>query len=146
VRLSPRVVLLPLLSAVAVGCNGHGTATPMPGTVASTRDDRAIVSVQASTVGDGFGFFPSQPGAQRCVIQGGGPPPGLRIHGVCATQVLLRGPAATVVFTERWPWHAFHYSGSPRRPQQHSWRFVVTRSGKVVARGNSGDFPPQFVI
>jgi hypothetical protein len=117
----------------------------MPGTVASSREHGAIVSVQASIVGGGFGFFPSHPGARRCVIPGGGPRPGLRIHGVCATQVLLHGSTATVVFSERWPWRAFHYAGSPRRPQQHSWRFGVTRSSEVVARGNAGDLPPQFV-
>jgi hypothetical protein len=59
VRLTPQLVLLPLLAAAAAGCHGHTAATsPMPGTVASTREDRAIVLVQTSVVGGGFGFFP----------------------------------------------------------------------------------------
>jgi hypothetical protein len=141
-----RVTPLLLLTAAAVACRSHTTATPpMPGTVASTPAEHAILRVQISDAGSAFGFFPSHPGAATCVIQGGGPGPGLRVHGLCATRVLLRRAAATVVFTERWPWRAFHYSGTPRRPQHHSWRFVVRPSGKVVVAANVGDFPPQFV-
>jgi hypothetical protein len=141
--------LTPLLAVVLVtACSGrHGTTPPMPGTVASTRADRAIVLVQRSKVGRGFGFFPSYVGEQRCVIHGGGPPPGLRIHGYCATRVVPRGGTrALVVFVERWPWRSFHYSGSPRRLQHHSWSFAVSASGRVTAAGNRGDFPPQFVV
>lgn len=140
--------LIPLLAVVlASACSGHDAATvPMPGTVASTRADHAIVLVQRSRVGSGFGFFPSHVEAEPCVIHGGGPAPGLRIRGVCATRVVLQAGRTTVVLTERWPWRAFHYSGSPRRPQHHSWRFVVSASGKVTAAGHAGDFPPQFVV
>jgi hypothetical protein len=141
-----RVAPMLLSATLAAGCHGHTAAPPGPGTVASTREDRAIVRVQASDVGGGFGFFPSHLGAERCVIRGGGPGPGLRVHGLCATRVLLHGTTATVVFAERWPWRAFHYSGVARRPQHHSWRFVVSASGKVMAAGHGGDFPPQFVV
>jgi len=49
-----------------------------------------------------------------------------------------------VVFTESWPWRSFHYDGSPRRLQRHSWSYLVSRFGKVTALGDSGDFPPQY--
>src|SRR5918911_1344031 len=69
-RLAPMLVLL----VAAAGCYGQTPKTPpMPGTVAPNREDRAIVLVQGSPAGRAFGFFPSHPGAEPCVIQGGGP-------------------------------------------------------------------------
>ena len=134
-----------VLLVAAAGCYGQTPKTPpMPGTVAPNREDRAMVLVQASPAGRAFGFFPSHPGAEPCVIQGGGAAPGRHIHGLCLTQAIVRGTAARVVFTERWPWRAFHYAGSPRRPQHHSWRFSFPASGKVTAAGDIGDLPPQL--
>lgn len=139
---------LPLLLLIAAaGCAGaRHEPTAMPGTVPSNPADWAIVAVQASAVGEGFGFFPSHPARARCVIHGGGPSPGLRIVGICATRVAPRrgySGQTLVVFTEDWPWRAFHYGGSPHRRQHHSWRFLVLPSGKVARSGQSGDFPPQ---
>jgi hypothetical protein len=41
---------------------------------------------------------------------------------------------------------SFHYNGSPRREQHHSWRFRVLTAHHVVRGGGSGDFPPQFAM
>jgi hypothetical protein len=124
----------------------HGAAQTRNGSVANA----AIGRVRSSSVGGEFArAFPATVGSTRCVIHGGGPPPGLRIKGTCSTGVISPlgySGHSIVFFTERWPWREFHKAGSPKGIQQHSWRFTVLASGKVVRGASSGDFPPQLVF
>jgi hypothetical protein len=48
-----------------------------------------------------------------------------------------------VNLSERWPWKAFHYEGTPRGPLHHHWVFDLLPSGKVVLVRQLGDFPPN---
>jgi hypothetical protein len=79
------------------------------------------------------------------VIGEGGPYPGSLIIASCSTTVTATsgGLRDVVTFTEAWPWRRFHHAGSPNRLQQHSWWFVVSRAGKIVTHGESGNVTPQ---
>ena len=109
-------------------------------------ENRAVAGVLESTAGGAPSLFPHRVGTMSCVIPEGGPA-GLRIKGVCSARASVRGGRyagqTIVVLREVWPWHSFHADGSARRPQHHSWRFVVLSYGRVIAVGQSGDFPPQ---
>src|SRR5207302_8416617 len=91
------------------GCHGstQQTTEPMPGTVPSTPEDKAIAAVLSSPPGQGFGFFPNHPGRARCAIPEGGPAgPARSVKGVCVTRVSGRpgySGQTLVVFTEPWP-------------------------------------------
>jgi hypothetical protein len=104
----------------------------------------AIQAVLASTVGRPFRYFPHSVGTARCAI------PfvfGSSIKGTCTTGVASADPNGGLIqvsFTERWPWHKFHYSGTPRRPLHHRWVFDLLPSGKVVLARQTGDFPPNY--
>ena len=67
------------------------------------------------------------------------------IEGTCKTAVSVGGLGLRVVtFTEWWPGTSFRLSGSTRRTQHHSWRFVVSGlRGRVTLVGQDGNFPPQ---
>ncbi|HLY85162.1 MAG TPA: hypothetical protein VKO84_01430 [Gaiellaceae bacterium] len=67
------------------------------------------------------------------------------VAGTCTTGVAPRpgySGQIWVVFTERWPWREFHYSGAPQRTLHHRWVFDLRPSGRVQVR-QSGDFPPN---
>ena len=73
----------------------------------------------------------------------------LHVKGVCATATFARSGysgQAVVVFTEMWPWRLFHYAENLRRPQAHSWLFVVLPDARVKLLAQSGEFPPQWVM
>jgi hypothetical protein len=151
------VVVIGTLTAALVGCGGdersgdsavkHRT-TEIRGGVRSARGEVAIAAVLASPAGIGADVFPHHVGDVRCVIDGGGESLGLRIKGRCRTTVTSRpgySGQTTVVLSETWPWRAFHSAGSRRRPQHHSWRFLVLPSRKVIPQGQRGDLPPQHL-
>jgi hypothetical protein len=146
------VVTLVAGGFVVAGCRpGGDSGGPAPvaessnARVSPTPQERAIAAVLASAHRRKFGSFPHRVGRQRCVIRGGGPAPGLRIMGLCSTRVIYDsgGSGAEVVFTQTWPWRSFH-TGTARRPQKHSWRFIASGNGDVSPHGESGDFPPQY--
>jgi hypothetical protein len=143
------LLILPMAALPVSGCSGsHHSLGPSPLRALSKAEDLMIATVLASRQGQGYGFFPKHSGHARCVIHGGGPFPGLRIKGACSTQVTFppgHGGQAKVLFTETWPRQEFHYTSSPQRAQQHSWRFIVLATRKVIPDGQSGDFPPQYV-
>ena len=147
-KLGASLATLVGLACVAAGCHGsHAKDTAATSTAAVSSAGHALVAaVLGSPRGPGFGFFPSRVGAKRCTIPEGGPA-GLRISGICSARVSFRAGGlsgqALVVLTETWPWRSFHYAGSPRRAQRHSWSFFVLPSRRVVALGQHGDFPPQ---
>jgi hypothetical protein len=141
-----------LSAGLVAGCHGssrHNAEPPIPGTVPSTPEDKAIAAVLSSPPRQGFGFFPNHPGRQPCAIPGGDPGRRRSVKAICATRVSGRpgySGQTLVVFAETWPWRAFHYAGKPPRPQTHSWRFVISPSGRVARRvEQSGDFSPQLV-
>jgi photosystem II stability/assembly factor-like uncharacterized protein len=94
------------------------------------------------------GLFPSQPGSRTCVIPGGGPAPGIRVPGTCATAASPDTATTTwhVTFTESWDARQFHGQADPGTGQlSHSWTYAVTADGQVILAGQSGNFPPQEV-
>ena len=124
------------------GCTSHHARRALrPGSAAV-----AISKVLASEQGGPFGSFPRHPGSESCLVDEGGL--ALRkIHAQCSTPVVFppgRGGQALVSLTQTWPWRLFHYAGSAKRPQRHSWRFTLLATGRVIADGSSGDFPPQW--
>jgi hypothetical protein len=112
---------------------------------ASYRGTGSIAAVMADrSGGNDFRFFPHRIGTARCTI----PFAVTRgVQGTCSTRVSLRrgnGGQILVTFYERWPWRAFHYSGTPqRRPLHHRWVFGFL-GGKVTLVGQRGDFAPNF--
>ena len=98
-----------------------------------------------------FGFADllfESPARVDCVIKGGGPAPGTRVPGSCATSVSRDGTTGAVIvtFTEYWDGRSFHYAGEPEIGElSHSWVFVVGPAGDVTLLANRGNFPPQLV-
>jgi hypothetical protein len=146
---------VPLLAAasLAAGCHSSGgkSGTSSVGVaipVSVGLENRAVARVLESSAGRALSFFPHRVGTRSCVVPEGGPA-GLRIKGVCSARSSVFAGSSRyagqtiVVLREVWPWRSFHADGSERRLQHHSWRFVVLSSGRVIAVGESGDFPPQ---
>ena len=134
-----------LATLAMTGCAGSNRTG---GGTSAAAADQAVTRVQTASAAGGFTGCPRTLGVGSYVIYGGGPAPGMRVTGTCATAVSLRPHGrlrAVVTFTESWPWKSFHYSGTPQRRLHHSWRFGVLASGHVVQMGDSGDFPPQSV-
>lgn len=130
-----------VLCATACGSH-HAAKTSRPAAEAVV-----VSKVLASKQAESFGFFPHQVERRRCRIPEGGPTVH-RIAGECATRVRFppgHSGQSRVLLTETWAWRAFHYSGSPKRPQHHTWRFTLLPTGRVIASGSGGDFPPQYV-
>ena len=128
--------LLALAGASAYLLGPAAAARPAPGSA-------AIRAVLASRVGSGFGYFPRRAGSARCSI----PFAYRSIEGTCSTRVAPRigfSGQVFVNFSERWPWRAFHYSGTPRGPLHYHWVFDLLPGGKVVLARQTGDFPPNF--
>lgn len=92
--------------------------------------------------------FPDQPGTVACVIEGGGPAPGLRIQGSCETAADgTDSNRWAVTLTEYWDASRFHYEGEPSAGElSHWWRYLVDVDGKVTLMNNGGNFPPQDVF
>jgi len=89
--------------------------------------------------------FPASPASVSCVIIGGGPAPGIRVPGTCASIVLpTGGSGGTVQFLETWRATEFSGPGSPRTGRLwHVWRFALSPKGQVLSVQSSGAFPPQ---
>jgi hypothetical protein len=109
----------------------------------------AIRAVLASGIADTSPpTFPEQPGQMACVIQGGGPYPGIRVPGTCQTSVARNGSLFLVTLTEYWDASVFHGGDlDPSHGQlSHSWRYKVDGAGNVTFVDSSGNFPPQEVM
>jgi Rieske Fe-S protein len=110
-------------------------------------NDAIRVVLASSSVVAGPAIFPRSVGSQTCQIRGGGPPPGIVVPGTCKTEVEASGSNYVVRFVETWDASRFHYAGEPSSGElQHTWSFVVSSSGVVVAQPESGNFPPQYVM
>lgn len=127
-------------------------AKPLSGPVSSSpRALDASVAIRAVLVASGFAdtspAFPEQPGQKACVIQGGGPYPGIRVPGTCQTSVIHKGGLFLVTLTEYWDAGAFHGGDvDPSNGQlSHSWRYNVDGASNVTFVDSSGNFPPQAV-
>jgi len=151
---TPLLAILVVLAGLAAGCHGSGgkSGTSSVGVttpVSAGPKNAAVAGVLASAAGQAFALFPRRVGTVRCDIPSGGLAPGVRIKGLCAARATARGGRysgqTVVVLTETWPWRSFHSAGSPFRAQHHSWSFLVLPSHRVRERGQSGDFPPQYV-
>jgi hypothetical protein len=106
----------------------------------------AIRTILASGIADTSPpTFPEQPGQTACVIQGGGPYPGIRVPGTCQTSVARSGGVFLVMLTEYWDASVFHGGDvDPSYGQlSHAWRYKVDGAGTVTLVDSSGNFPPQ---
>ena len=93
-------------------------------------------------------LFPDREARIECVINGGGPAPGIQVRGMCETSVArdAAGTPTVVTFTEYWEAREFHYADEPGTGQlSHSWSFTVDGNGRVTFLAMSGNFPPQWV-
>ena len=110
----------------------------------------AVHAVMASSAVEGstiFTIFPTTVVSRTCQIKGGGPPPGILVPGSCRTEVEASGPNYVVRFTETWDASRFHHQSDPSSGDlQHTWAFVVSGTGEVVAQPQTGHFPPQDVF
>ncbi len=107
---------------------------------------RAVLAssgVNGSTI---FTPFPKSVGSQSCQINAGGPFPGIVVKGMCRTEVEASGLNYVVTFTEVWDAGQFHGQDDPSSGElRHTWSFLVSGTGAVVAQPQSGNFPPQYV-
>jgi hypothetical protein len=137
-------MLIAIVLGTAACASSHRgkSGAPMPGTVPSTSGDIAIARVQASSVGQGFRFFPNGQTSVGCLIPG---PGAKRIKGTCQTRAVHSGASVIrVTFTEFWPARKFRTSsGPPVGTLHHSWDFEIRANGRVVLVGDHGDVSPQ---
>lgn len=151
-RLGP---LLMVVASVTFAACTTSSAEPNPLSGHVSSSPKALDAGGAiRAVLDSSGFadtsqtFPNQPGQIACVIQGGGPYPGIRVPGTCQTSVARNGSLVLVTLTESWDARAFHGGDvDPSYGQlSHSWRYKVDGSGNVTLVASSGNFPPQEVM
>jgi hypothetical protein len=84
----------------------------------------------------GSNLFPTQIGDRQCMIHGGGPAPGMTLHGVCEVTVKRVWSTPTVTFVESW-----HDGGRTLHAG-----FRLTISGRhVTSIHHFGSDPPQLV-
>jgi hypothetical protein len=143
-RLLPPVTVGVALLAGLSGCWGSGASAPLTPT-------NYIAMAKQSSQGEswGLGVFAKGVGTAKCVIRGGGPPPGILVPGTCTTSVRLHGSdEATVRFVERWNARDFFADSPRRRNLSHTWEITVSRQAAgdhVVGSRHYGDPPPQLI-
>jgi hypothetical protein len=141
-RLLPVAAFFLALVAALDGCGGSSPVTSPPPL-------GYIAMAMRSSEGQSWGLsvFPQGAGTRKCVIRGGGPPPGILVPGTCSSSVVLRGnDEALVRFVERWNARDFHADSGGRQRLSHTWEITISLQGKhVVASRDYGDFPPQLV-
>ena len=117
--------------------------SPLPPVMGADDAVRAVLA--SSQFGSRSAIFPKSVGSQMCEIRGGGPPPGRVVPGICRIEVEASGPSSYVVtFVEAWDATRFHLSGEPSSGElHHTWPFVVSSAGVVVAQLPTGNFPPD---
>jgi hypothetical protein len=139
-----RALLLALSPALLVACSsGHHAG-------GRSQDQQALIqAAMTSPAGTAAGveeLFPRKPQSRPCVIHGGGPPPGLRIRGTCASRVQSGDGSSVVSFVETWDGRSFRGPGSDPKPGlSHTWEFHLNGSNEVTSSRSFGDFPPQSV-
>jgi hypothetical protein len=142
-KLTPVGILALALMASLGGCD-RSQGSPPPET--ANYITMAIASPEGQSWG--LGVFPTA-GTKKCLIRGGGPPPGISVPSVCTTSVILRGNnEATVRFVQRWNAPRFPADSGRRRHLSHTWEIAVSSDDAgdhVVGSQHQGDFPPQFV-
>jgi hypothetical protein len=132
--------------------DGGVTATCHDGMTPSPETFTALALESPAGKAWGLGeLFSRTTGTRRCVLHGGGPPPGIRVPGMCSSVVLLGdGVSATVRFTETWDAGLFHGPGAGNRPRlSHVYELVVSTHAvggdHIVRSKDYGDVPPQLV-
>jgi hypothetical protein len=132
-------VLIVLASLTFAACTAS-SAEPNPGAAI-----RAVLV--ASGFADSSQAFPQKPGQMPCIIQGGGPYPGIRVPGTCQTSVAWYRSEFLVTLTEHWDASAFHGGDvDPSHGQlSYTWRYKVDGASKVTFVATSGNFPPSEV-
>jgi hypothetical protein len=143
-KLTPVGILVLALMASLGGCDrSHGS----PPSAAGNYITMAMESLDAQSWG--LGVFPKTAGTKKCLIRGGGAPPGMVVRSVCTTSVIMQSNnEATVRFVQRWNAHRFHADSGRRRHLSHTWEITVSRrvaGDHVVGSRGYGDFPPQLV-
>ncbi|HCG02244.1 MAG TPA: hypothetical protein DEV93_17080 [Chloroflexi bacterium] len=117
----------------------------------SPAEPNPLSAIRAVLTAAGFAnssqTFPEQPGRIACVIQGGGPYPGIRVPGTCQTSVAWNRGLFLVTLTEYWDASAFRGGDTdPSNGQlSYSWRYKVNGTGNVTFVDSSGNFPPGEV-
>lgn len=144
-----------LVAGVTFAACAPSAAEPNPLSGHAATSSKALDvsgAIRAVLASSGFAgtskTFPDQPGQMACIIQGGGPFPGIRVAGTCQTSVARKGSLVLVTLTESWDARAFHGGDvDPSYGQlSHSWRYKVDGAGNVTFVASSGNFPPQQVM
>ena len=104
---------------------------------AASTEDRASKAAQEAKDPTGlFNIVPSKPASMPCKIPAGGVTSHF-VPGTCQTSVGLRKDGSAVVrFIETWGNGAV----------SHTWRVVVSKSGRIVAQSEYGETPPQNAV
>jgi len=68
------------------------------------------------------------------------------VPGTCTIDVRTQRAKVVVELREQWSSDEFRYAGTPRhRLLRHTWRYVVSPSGRNIHFSSSGAFPPELV-
>jgi hypothetical protein len=104
------------------------------------KEQAAIRTVAATKQGSVSQQFPVEPKSVRCSLNMGGPAPGIRVQGTCATIVdIAPDGSALVRFRETWDGHDFNVNGRVRPGLSHTWDFTLTKAGRNSSARDYGD-------
>lgn len=102
-----------------------------------------IVSKVKSAMG--YSNYPDKPGRVKGIINGGGPPPGIKVPGEFEIKVTLKKNGVyQVTFIEYWNSKDFKFEGSKDGIQSHFIIFEV-KGNNVKKTKDGGDFSPEQV-
>jgi hypothetical protein len=104
---------------------------------------RAVISAGETDSGEAL---PPVGREYDCMIQGGGPPPGIEVPGACCWDADREGDGWIVSLTESWRCADFRGQDTCTGEKgSHVWRHLVDSQGVVTFLDDSGDFPPEMV-
>jgi hypothetical protein len=124
---------LTALALLGGGCDSGGGAS---------KQEKAAIRAVAASFRPGRSLteqFPASPKSVRCTLNMGGPHPGIRVPGTCATIVTIAPDGSAVVrFKETWDSHDFIVNARPRGELSHTWDFTVTKAGRISSARDYG--------
>lgn len=131
VRTLPVFLLFAALALIGSGCDSG---------VREQKEKAAIRAVSLSP--EGFRIsqqFPATPKSVHCNLNMGGPAPGIRVSGTCATIVSVAADGSAVVgFRQTWDSHDFIVNARARGELMHTWDFTVAKDGHISSNKDYG--------
>jgi len=127
-------------AVLLVACGGGGSA-------GAGRSEAISAVISSDELGNDR-YRQHHEGDNECVIEGGGPAPGIRVPATCRWEAQRADAGWIVSLSEIWRCEDFNANiegeeTCPGETGSHTYRFRVNSEGGVERLDDSGDFPPQ---